>query len=112
MALHPISSQALLIYIENTSGNLSQNGLWKINANGSGLTRLTTVVGRQCDDLGYQVFYPQIVSSGQHYALRITDSTSLNESLLVGSLNGSAPTIFKTKDARDGVLILVGVVMR
>ncbi len=112
MALHPISSQTLLIYIENTSGNLSQNGLWKINADGSGLTRLTTVVGRQCDDLGYQATYPQIVSSGQYYALRMTDSTSLNESLLVGSLNGDAPTTFETKDAREGVLILIGVVMR
>ena len=112
MALHPISSQALLMYIENTSGDLSQNGLWKINADGSGLTRLTTVVGRQCDDLEYPVLYPQIVSSGQHYALRMTDSTSLNESLLVGSLNGDAPTIFETKDTREGVLILVGVVMR
>lgn len=112
MALHPLSSQALLMYIENTSGNLSQNGLWKINTDGSGLTRLTTVVGRQCDDLGYPVLYPQIVSSGQHYALRMTDSTSSNESLLVGSLNGDAPTIFETKNTREGILILVGVVMR
>ncbi len=112
MTLHPISSQTLLMYIENTSGNLNQNGLWKINVDGSGLTRITTVAGRQCDDLGYRATYPQIVSSGQYYALRMTDSTSLTESLLVGSLNGVAPTIFETKDTREGVLILVGVVMR
>jgi hypothetical protein len=72
------------MYIENTGGNLSQNGLWKINADGSGLTRLTTVVGRQCDGLGYPAAHPQIVSSSQYYALRMTNSTSLNESLLVG----------------------------
>lgn len=112
MALHPVSSQTLLMYIENTSGNLSQNGLWKINADGSGLTRLTTVVGRQCDDLGYPVLYPQIISGDQYYALRMVDSTSLNESLLVGSLNGGAPITFETKDTREGVLILVGVVVR
>ncbi len=111
MTLHPVSSQTLLMYIENTSGDLSRNGLWKINADGSGLTRLTTVVGRQCEDLGYPVLYPQIMSGGQYYALQMVDSTSSNESLLLGSLNGDAPTIFETKDTREGVLILVGVVM-
>ena len=111
MALHPISSQTLLRYIENTTGNLSQNGLWKINTDGSGLARITNAGGRQCDDLGYPALYPQIVSGRQYYALRMADPTSLNESLLVGSLNGGAPTIFEAKDIREGVLILVGVVM-
>lgn len=110
VALHPINSQTLLLYIENTSGNLSQNGLWKINANGSSLTRLTSVVGQQCDDLGYPASHPQIVSSGQYYALRKTNFTSLNQSLLVGSLNGNAPVSFEMKDIREGVLILVHMV--
>jgi hypothetical protein len=112
MTLHPISSQTLLMYVENTSGNLSQNGLWKIDTDGSDLTRLSTAAGRQCSDLGYPALYPQIASSGQYYVLRVTDSTSQQESLLVGSLNGGAPTIFETKDTNEGVLILVGVVMR
>ena len=111
MGLHSINSQALLIYIENTSGNVSQNGLWKINADGSGLTRFTAVVGQLCDDLGYPATYPQIVGSSQYYALRTTNSTSLNASLLVGSLNGNAPTTFETKNIREGVLILVGMVI-
>lgn len=111
MTLHPISPQTLLMYIENTSGDLSQNGLWKINTDGSGLTRLTTTVGRQCDDLGYPALYPQIVSSGQYYALRTFDSASQNESLLVGSINGNAPTVFELKNIQAGVLILVGMVM-
>lgn len=112
MTLHPISSQSLLMYIENTSGNLSQNGLWKINTDSSGLTRLTTTAGRQCSDLGYPALYPQIASSGQYYALRVIDATSLRESLLIGSLSGGAPTIFETKDVDEGVLSLVGIVMR
>lgn len=111
MSLHPISSQELLIYIENTSGNLSQNGLWKINSDGGDPLRLTTVAGQQCEDLGYPALYPQIVSNGQYYALRMSDSRSPGESLLVGSLNGGAPTIFETKDMDEGVLILVGIVM-
>ena len=110
MELHPINSQILLLYIQNTSGSLGQNGLWKINTDGSSLTRLTTGVGQQCNDLGYPASYPQIVSSGQYYALRTTNFTSLKQSLLVGSLNGNAPATFETKDIREGVLILIGMV--
>jgi len=75
------------------------------------LTRVTTVAGQQCEDLGYPASYPQIVGGGQYYALRTTNSTSLNESLLVGSLDGNAPATFEMKDTRQGVLILVGMVI-
>jgi hypothetical protein len=111
MTFHTVNAQTLLLYIENTSGNLSQNGLWKINADGSGLTRLTTVAGRQCDDLGYRATYPQIISNGQFYALRVTDPISWYSSLQVGSLKGGTPTTFETKDTRQGILELVGMVM-
>jgi WD40 repeat protein len=110
MTLYAASSQTLLMYVENTYGNLSQNGLWKINADGSGLTRLTNVAGQQCDDLSYPAFLPQIASAGQQYALRIADARARNEVLLVGSLNGGVPTAVETKSIDDGVLILVGVV--
>jgi hypothetical protein len=45
-AVRPISSSTLLLQIENFSVNYnvdtSQNGLWKVQTNGTGLTRLTT----------------------------------------------------------------------
>ncbi len=110
MTLVPASSQTLLMYVENTYGDLNQNGLWKINADGSGLTRLTTGAGQQCDDLSYPAFLPQIASAGQQYALRIADARARNETVLVGSLNGGMPTTVETKSIDDGVLILVGVV--
>ncbi len=93
------------MYIENTGGDFSQNGLWKINTDGSGLTRLTTVPGQRCADLEYAVEWPQIISNGQSYALRA------NESLMVGSLNSGAPTTFETRQGDDENLILVGMVM-
>ena len=68
------------------------------------------MVGQQCSDLEYPAFHPQIVSSSQYYSLRTTNFTSLNQSLLVGSLNGNAPATFEMKDTREGVLILVGMV--
>jgi eukaryotic-like serine/threonine-protein kinase len=104
-ALHPVSSQTLLMYIENTGGDFSQNGLWKINTDGSGLTRLTTAAGQRCADREYAVEWPQIISNGQSYALRA------NESLMVGSLNGGAPRTFESMSISEGILNLVGMVM-
>ncbi len=111
MTFHTVNAQTLLLYIENTQGDLSQNGLWKINIDGSGLTRLTAAGGQRCDDLGYPATWPQITSNGQSYVLRITEPRSWNESLLVGSLTGGTPTTFETKDTRQGILELVGMVM-
>jgi hypothetical protein len=111
MALHPFNSQILLLYIENTYGDLSQNGLWKINSDGSGLTPLTSAAGQECGDLGYTAAFPQIISNGQSYALRVTDPSSGIESLLVGSINGGTPKTFETKGILDGTLSLVGMVM-
>lgn len=110
MALRVVSSQTLLMYSENTVGDLSQNGLWKINIDGSGLTRLTSAGEQQCDDLGYTATWPQISSNSQSYALRVTAPGSWNESLLVGSLKGGTPTTFETQDTREGILSLVGMV--
>jgi hypothetical protein len=112
MTFHQVTAQTLLMYIENTQGDLSQNGLWKINTDGTGLTRLTTIPGQQCGDLGYRATYPQIVSSGQYYALRTVDATSQSTSLMVGNITGGVPTTFETKDIREGVLMLVGVALR
>ncbi len=104
-ALHPVSSQTLLMYIENTGGDFSQNGLWRINTDGSALTRLTTTAGQRCADREYAVEWPQIISNGQSYALRA------NESLMVGSLNGGVPTTFETMSISEGILNLVGMAM-
>lgn len=104
VALHAVSSQTLLMSIENTEGDFSQNGLWKINTDGSGLTRLTTAAGQRCAELAYAVEWPQIISDGQSYALRT------NESLMVGSLHGGVPKTFETMSLSEGMLILVGMV--
>src|SRR5258707_4641623 len=105
-ALHPVSSQTLLMYIENTGGDFSQNGLWKINTDGSGLTRLTTAAGQRCADREYAVEWPQIISNGQSYALRTYETA--NESLMVGSLNGGGPTSFETRSIIEGIVNMVG----
>src|SRR6266446_2096832 len=92
-SVHPVSSQILLLYIENTQGDLRRNGLWKINSDGSGLTRLITAGGRLCDGQGYPATWPQITSNSQSYALRLTEPGSSNVSLLIGSLKGAMPNL-------------------
>ncbi|HEV2579266.1 MAG TPA: hypothetical protein VGT44_00320, partial [Ktedonobacteraceae bacterium] len=110
MTLHAVDAQTLLLYIENTQGDLSQNGLWKLKSDGTGLTRLTTVGGQLCSDLGYPATWPQITSNSQFYALRQIDPVSFYSALQVGSLNGGAPTTFATKSASVGIMSLVGMV--
>lgn len=89
----PISLQTLLLYVENNTGDLSQNGLWKINTDGTGLTRLTSANDQACRDLDYWELSPQIASNNQSYALVQTDSTrGYSQSIVVGNLSGGTPT--------------------
>ena len=108
-AIHPVSASSLLIYIENTTGDLSQDGLWKINTNGSGLTRLTTTNALPCQ-YG-QAAYPftQITSDSQSYALLHFDGGV--QKLVTGSLAGGSPTTIETHNATSNihVLLLAGI---
>lgn len=108
-AIHAVSASSLLIYIENTTGDLSQDGLWKINTNGSGLTRLTTTNALLCQ-YG-QAAYPftQITSDSQSYALLHFDGGA--QKLVTGSLAGGSPTTIETHNANSNihVLLLAGI---
>jgi hypothetical protein len=116
LAIHPVNTNTLLMYIENNTGDLSQNGLWKINSDGTGPTRLTTANDPQCRDLNYEEWSPQIASNSQSYALVQTDFNKGEiQSLVLGRLSGSAPTTIATsvhvspKPGSDGFLQLVGM---
>jgi hypothetical protein len=105
VAMHAVNSQTLLLHVENSAGDLSQDGLWKINAGGGSLTRLTTEPGQRCEDLEDQAAnWPQVSSNAQSYALRV------NGALMVGSLNGGTPATFATMKVGEGILDLVGLV--
>ena len=86
-----ISSTSLLLTVCNTDSNASQDGLWKINTDGTGLTRLQ--LGR---DL------PSFAPDGNTYI------TGNSTSLLIGMLNGGAPKTFATTPGTDGEVEVVG----
>jgi len=108
-AITSAGPSVLLIYIENTRGDLSQDGLWKINTDGSGLTRLTTTQVLACQ-YATQDLYPftQISSDGSSYALLFMDAGK--QTLIVGSLAGGSPTTISAHQiANVNILLLVGM---
>jgi eukaryotic-like serine/threonine-protein kinase len=99
-----ISPQSLLLAVENFSRNhpvdASQNGLWKVSSNGSGLTRLAAEGKGQSTTLNQYTQFPwsNVSRDGSMYAFETTNSGSVTYpytyALLYGSLSGGAPTTF------------------
>ena len=91
-AVKVISNGGLLLNIHNDGGDTSRNGWWKINTDGSSLTRLTT------EGASGLSFYTDISVSrdGSMYAYKLDDLSGETVFLNFGSLSGSAPTSFAT----------------
>lgn len=105
-----INRNSLFLLIENLAiGATSQNGLWKLNVGGSGLTRLATL------DKGTESLFNQTSQfpwsnfsrDSSFYAVWITTSQGL-DSLIVGSLHGGSPTTFESADAGTTQISIVG----
>ncbi len=80
-------SSALLLSVANSTGDTSHNGLWKINVDGSGLTRLTSTTG----SLNQFTQYPWSNFSRDSKLYTVSNS--------YGSLSGGKLTQFATSDA-------------
>jgi eukaryotic-like serine/threonine-protein kinase len=95
--LRVLSSRSLLLRIESSSTS-SQNGLWKINTDGTALTRLTTEASGHEQSLSEMAQTPwsDISRDGSRYVLvdfNLQGKTPAN-SLLYGSLSGGSLTTF------------------
>ena len=93
--IRAISQTILLLMIENTVGDTSQNGLWKINTDGTGLTRLSTDT-THAQSLCQFSQYAWSNESPDHtlYALQSYDSNSHTYGMYYGLLNGADPNEF------------------
>jgi Tol biopolymer transport system component len=91
-----VTSTTLLFLIHNTGGDTSQNGLWKMNTNGSSLIRLTTEKADETSYLGNILPWSSISRDGSMYALEVVTFQGKTGSsvLLFGSMNGGTPTKF------------------
>lgn len=106
--LRTVSTTTLLLLIENYSGDSSQNGLWKMNIDGTGLTRLTTDPGTQsrqslCPFTQY--VWSNVSRDGTLYALQEHDPKTNTYNMYYGSLSGGAP--FQFAGINDGTELLL-----
>ncbi len=97
-----ITPTKLLLLIENSSTfDTSRNGLWSINTDGSGLTRLTTDTdGSQALCPFSQYYWSNVSQDGKWYAMQGYNASKNEYKILFGPLNGGTPTVFA--DITDG----------
>jgi hypothetical protein len=112
------TSKTLIFLIENqsdqnTTVDTSQNGLWKVNTDGSGLTRLTTEKAGDRTTLNAFTQYPwsNFSHDGSMYSARTTvfqgNSPPLY-SLIFGSLSAGTPGTFATlANSGEGAMLEV-----
>jgi len=102
-AVRSISKTTLLLLINNngtgTNVDTSQNGLWKVNTDGSGLTRLTSsgagVSGGPSLLCPYTQYpWSNVSRDGSMFALQHNSANGQTESLLFGFINGGSSTTF------------------
>jgi hypothetical protein len=114
-ALRVASRTSLLFVIKNVPGvgkvDFSQNGLWKVNIDGTGLTRLTSDTADQTTLFNpfTQFIWSTVSRDKAFYAgERRSGSPPLYEyALEVGSLSGGTPTVF-APPTEETQLALVG----
>lgn len=95
VTVRAISKTTLLLLVENQTGNVSQNGLWKVQTNGTGLTRLTIDSNNSQSLCSYtQYTWSNISRDGTMYALQAYDPNTNKYSTAFGSLSGGSPTWF------------------
>lgn len=102
LLLFTVDSQA---FDTSVHVDTSQNGLWVVNTNGSGATRLTTMVGSLNNFSQFP--WSNVSRDSSYYSLQVVNSSAL--SLAVGSLSGGAPTTFaSTTPGSTSDLIVAG----
>ena len=112
-AIRVISSTSLLLLVKSFGPHIdtSQNGLWKVNTDGTGLTFLSHDSATLNNTLNRYSQYPwsNVSRDGNLYSLQ-SQMLSLgvaHHTLLIGSLHGGSPTAFAS--IADGTrLDLVG----
>jgi hypothetical protein len=112
IGIRPISSTALLLLVKNQNGDTSKNGLWKVNIDGTHLTRLfATTQNSTTEQLGDPgSIWSTVSHDGSMYSLQQDDATNqpVKTTLLFGSLNGGAPTAFASLTEDQGTLNMIG----
>jgi eukaryotic-like serine/threonine-protein kinase len=111
--LRAVGSNQLLLSVGNQdparSSAGSMNGLWKVNTDGSGLTRLAPSAGKQGQFAVYsQAAWANVSRDASLYAFLITSlGKPPSYSLVAGPMAGGQPTTIATR-TDGGLLLMIG----
>ncbi len=104
IAVRVIDQKSILFIISNTFSSTSliedasHNGLWRINLDGSGLTRLVPISKQQYTFLNYgtQDLWSNVSRDASMYVLQVDGFQGVVETdaLLVGTVRGGKPKVF------------------
>jgi eukaryotic-like serine/threonine-protein kinase len=90
-----ISPTTLLLLVENYSGDTGQNGLWKMNTDGTGLMRLSSDKNTQQSLCQFtQYAWSNVSRDNQYYALQEVDPNTNTYNMYYGSMAGGTPMQF------------------
>jgi hypothetical protein len=96
-SISAVTKTSLLLLVENQGSGMNNDGLWKINMDGTGLTQLTSDPVRTGDPTmvarlnGFSKYpWANVSRDGRWYALQ------QNQTLIFGSMNGGPSTSFAT----------------
>ncbi|GAC1348532.1 MAG: hypothetical protein NVSMB27_16640 [Ktedonobacteraceae bacterium] len=111
-SVRAVTATTLLFTIDNFSGigqsDQSQNGLWKMQTNGTGLTRLTTDVPGQNSSLNTFSQFPWSNVSRDSTLYSIQVQGNMMASINVGFLSGGTPTTAASSNSSGTSLNIVG----
>ncbi len=112
------SSTSLLLTIDNqnfganVAVDSSQNGLWRMNTDGSGLVRLSSDGANSESSFNRFSQYPwsNVSRGGSMYVIQVSDVASKSPvtRLYVGSLSGGSPMSFAFANINEGTVEVAG----
>ncbi len=110
-----ISPTSLFFVVGNTSNTpagVKNNGLWKINSNGTHPMRFFTLRANEIAVLDLLAYTPwsTISRNGSQYVVQVNSNVNntLVQTLSFGSLNGGQPTSFASATSDAGEVVLAG----
>jgi hypothetical protein len=103
-----ISATQLLLLVDNTTGDTTQNGLWRVNIDGTNLVRLSTDTDNAQSLCSFsQYTWSNVSFDNTFYALQSHQQDTQSYGMYYGAIAGGTPIQFA--DIRDGTqLFLVG----
>lgn len=111
-ALRVINGNSLCLLVENAATNTGQNGLWKMNTDGTHLMRLAAFGNGTVGNFNAitQVPWSNFSRDRSLYAIVTTTAhgSTSTASLLLGSLQGGAPSTIASLNTSNAQLALVG----